>query len=144
MRKFLQFYFDFFKGAGGVCLCQRRALHRAKPVARAVDNALRQLPVTKGYPVRGERLRRRLAQYGGVQRFHAQEHVQKRRRPPDDLIRRRRAARSKRAAAWGNDPEAVWALHNVDLTVHEGEFLGIAAPDQETGRLVTRKLFKLL
>ena len=25
-----------------------------------------------------------------------------------------------------------------------GEFLGIAAPDQETGRLVTRKLFKLL
>ena len=40
--------------------------------------------------------------------------------------RRRRAARSKRAAAWGNDPEAVWALHNVDLSVHEGEFLGIA------------------
>lgn len=25
-----------------------------------------------------------------------------------------------------------------------GEFLGIAAPDQEAGRLVTRKLFKLL
>ena len=25
-----------------------------------------------------------------------------------------------------------------------GEFLGIAAPDRESGRLVTRKLFKLL
>lgn len=40
--------------------------------------------------------------------------------------RRRRKKHAKKRAAWGSDPEAVWALHNVDLTVHRGEFLGIA------------------
>ena len=39
--------------------------------------------------------------------------------------KKRRDAVAERAK-WGNDPDAVWALRNVDLTVRRGEFLGIA------------------
>ena len=40
-------------------------------------------------------------------------------------LRRKRDARDRRAA-WGGDPNEVWALREVDLAVHRGEFLGIA------------------
>ena len=29
-------------------------------------------------------------------------------------------------AAWGVDPDAVWALRDIDFTLEDGEFLGIA------------------
>ncbi|WP_270575484.1 ATP-binding cassette domain-containing protein, partial [Candidatus Collinsella stercoripullorum] len=38
----------------------------------------------------------------------------------------RRLPRRGRRAAWGSDPDAVWALHNVDLAVRPGELLGLA------------------
>lgn len=40
--------------------------------------------------------------------------------------RRRRRKRAGRRAKWGNAPDAVWALHNVDLSVYRGELLGLA------------------
>lgn len=43
-----------------------------------------------------------------------------------ERARRRRLPRRKKAAAWGSDPEAIWALHNIDLAIRPGEFLGIA------------------
>ena len=33
---------------------------------------------------------------------------------------------SNKQALWGNDPSSPWALRNVSLTVHRGEFLGLA------------------
>ena len=42
---------------------------------------------------------------------------------------RKRAADStqgQRQAKWGNDPNSPWALRDVSLTVHRGEFLGLA------------------
>lgn len=33
---------------------------------------------------------------------------------------------STKQALWGNDPSSPWALHDVSLTVHCGEFLGLA------------------
>ena len=33
---------------------------------------------------------------------------------------------SNRQALWGNDPSSPWALRDVSLTVHRGEFLGLA------------------
>ena len=33
---------------------------------------------------------------------------------------------SGKQALWGNDPNSPWALRNVSLTVHRGEFLGLA------------------
>ena len=33
---------------------------------------------------------------------------------------------STKQALWGNDPSSPWALHDVSLTVHRGEFLGLA------------------
>ena len=43
-----------------------------------------------------------------------------------ERVRRSRRRASARRAAWGSDPNEVWALRDVDLTVHQGEFLGIA------------------
>ena len=43
-----------------------------------------------------------------------------------ERARRRRLPRRGRRAAWGSDPDAVWALHNVDLAVRPGELLGLA------------------
>lgn len=43
-----------------------------------------------------------------------------------ERARRSRRRASARRAAWGSDPNEVWALRDVDLTVHQGEFLGIA------------------
>lgn len=40
--------------------------------------------------------------------------------------RARRRAETSARARWGSDPEEVWALRRVDLTVRAGEFLGIA------------------
>ncbi len=40
--------------------------------------------------------------------------------------RLRRRGRGAERAAWGGDPDAVWALRDVSLTVRAGEFLGIA------------------
>ncbi len=47
--------------------------------------------------------------------------------PPKEhkLLLRGRPSRRGRAA-WGNDPDAVWALSDVSLEVRRGEFLGIA------------------
>ena len=39
---------------------------------------------------------------------------------------KRRRPRAQKQAAWGSDPDAVWALHNVDLTIRRGEFVGLA------------------
>ncbi|MDN0069890.1 energy-coupling factor transporter ATPase [Collinsella ihumii] len=39
---------------------------------------------------------------------------------------KRRRPRAKKQAVWGNDPDAVWALHNVDVTIRRGEFVGLA------------------
>lgn len=33
---------------------------------------------------------------------------------------------SSEKAAWGNDPEAVWALRDIDFSLKDGEFFGIA------------------
>lgn len=43
-----------------------------------------------------------------------------------ERARRSRRRANARRAAWGSDPNEVWALRDVDLTVHQGEFLGIA------------------
>ncbi|MDM8302373.1 energy-coupling factor transporter ATPase [Collinsella tanakaei] len=43
-----------------------------------------------------------------------------------ERARKRRRARRARQAAWGNDPDEVWALHNVDLAIRRGEFVGLA------------------
>lgn len=40
--------------------------------------------------------------------------------------KRSRKAKREREAAWGNAPDAVWALRDVTLTVEPGEFLGVA------------------
>ncbi|MEY8460708.1 energy-coupling factor transporter ATPase [Eggerthellaceae bacterium 24-137] len=40
--------------------------------------------------------------------------------------RKGRGRRAEREAAWGNAPDAVWALRDVTLTVEPGEFLGVA------------------
>lgn len=36
------------------------------------------------------------------------------------------SAQEQRQAKWGNNPGNPWALHDVSLTVHRGEFLGLA------------------
>lgn len=36
------------------------------------------------------------------------------------------SAQEQRQAKWGNDPNSPWALRDVSLTVHRGEFLGLA------------------
>lgn len=36
------------------------------------------------------------------------------------------AGKSSKQALWGNDPSSPWALRDVSLTVHRGEFLGLA------------------
>lgn len=36
------------------------------------------------------------------------------------------AAVGKKRAKWGNDPASAWALQDVSLDIHQGEFLGIA------------------
>lgn len=47
--------------------------------------------------------------------------------PPKEHKRLLRGRPSRRGrAAWGNDPDAVWALSDVSLEVRRGEFLGIA------------------
>lgn len=47
--------------------------------------------------------------------------------PPKEHKRLLRGRSSRRGrAAWGNDPDAVWALSDVSLEVRRGEFLGIA------------------
>ena len=43
-----------------------------------------------------------------------------------ERARRSRRRANARRAAWGSDPNEVWALRDVDLTVRRGEFLGIA------------------
>ncbi len=43
-----------------------------------------------------------------------------------ERARRSRRRASARRAAWGSDPNEVWALRDVDLTVRQGELLGIA------------------
>lgn len=43
-----------------------------------------------------------------------------------ERTRRSRRRSGARRAAWGSDPNEVWALRDVDLTVRQGEFLGIA------------------
>lgn len=43
-----------------------------------------------------------------------------------ERARRSRRRANARLAAWGSDPNEVWALRDVDLAVHQGEFLGIA------------------
>lgn len=43
-----------------------------------------------------------------------------------ERARRSRRRANTRRAAWGNDPNEVWALRDVDLAVRQGEFLGIA------------------
>ncbi len=43
-----------------------------------------------------------------------------------ERARRSRRRADTRRAAWGSDPNEVWALRDVDLAVHQGEFLGIA------------------
>lgn len=43
-----------------------------------------------------------------------------------ERARRSRRRANARRAAWGSDPNEVWALRDVDLAVHHGEFLGIA------------------
>ncbi|OUO21222.1 energy-coupling factor transporter ATPase [Collinsella sp. An307] len=43
-----------------------------------------------------------------------------------ERARRSRRRANARRAAWGSDPNEVWALRDVDLAVHQGEFLGIA------------------
>ena len=40
--------------------------------------------------------------------------------------RKNRAHKREKTAKWGNDPHAVWALHDIDLDIRAGEFLGIA------------------
>lgn len=48
-------------------------------------------------------------------------------KPPKEHGRLLRGRLSRRGrAAWGNDPDAVWALSDVSLEVRRGEFLGIA------------------
>lgn len=47
--------------------------------------------------------------------------------PPKEHKRLLRGRPSRRGrAAWGNDPDAIWALSDVSLEVRRGEFLGIA------------------
>ena len=36
------------------------------------------------------------------------------------------STQEQRQAKWGNSPRNPWALHDVSLTVHRGEFLGLA------------------
>ncbi|MDM8300163.1 energy-coupling factor transporter ATPase [Collinsella tanakaei] len=43
-----------------------------------------------------------------------------------ERARRRRSPKREKRAAWGANADAVWALHNVDLAVRRGEFLGLA------------------
>ena len=43
-----------------------------------------------------------------------------------ERARRSRRRANTRRAAWGSDPNEVWALRDVDLAVRQGEFLGIA------------------
>lgn len=43
-----------------------------------------------------------------------------------ERARRRRTPKREKRAAWGSNADAVWALHNVDLVVRRGEFLGLA------------------
>lgn len=40
--------------------------------------------------------------------------------------KKNRGRKKEKTAAWGNDPNAVWALHDIDFTIGAGEFVGIA------------------
>lgn len=40
--------------------------------------------------------------------------------------RKKRRASDEKRAKWGSDPSAVWALRDVNMKLHRGEFLGIA------------------
>lgn len=40
--------------------------------------------------------------------------------------KKNRARSREKTAQWGNAPDAVWALHDIDFAVRPGEFLGIA------------------
>ena len=40
--------------------------------------------------------------------------------------KKNRSRSRKKTAQWGNAPDAVWALHDIDFAVRPGEFLGIA------------------
>lgn len=40
--------------------------------------------------------------------------------------KKKRDKKHAKEAKWGNDPDAVWALHDIDFNVYEGEFVGIA------------------
>lgn len=43
-----------------------------------------------------------------------------------DQAKRTKKQPAAKQAKWGNPPDALWALHNVNLTVNRGEFFGIA------------------
>ena len=45
---------------------------------------------------------------------------------PKERSRKKRRNSNEERAKWGNDPNAVWALHNIDFELRRGEFLGIA------------------
>ncbi|MDO5042524.1 MAG: energy-coupling factor transporter ATPase [Slackia sp.] len=40
--------------------------------------------------------------------------------------KKNRGRAHEKTAKWGNEPNAVWALHDIDFRVYEGEFVGIA------------------
>ena len=54
------------------------------------------------------------------------EHVSFAYDSPADSKRKRSKRAQGSSPDWGNDPNAFWAVHDVDFSVHEGEFFGIA------------------